>query len=363
MIREGGSASRVSTRARPGTQEGGQYRLIPDDGQYLMTFWCLLNSPERNLRWSPLQTGQASADDTHNQECSHDVVGLYAHKGTMWNTDDRVPQKDIKSPYGGGVSTLPGAAGGSPPGMFPVVSALPIDDPQLDAWQVAVVWVDETLQGILQNKSLLVIHRTGVGRWIRITHRLALCILLYKGALLVLDHADSVGQHAVIPKKLLGPAGPKVKEPLALLVLNHADQRAAIQNTTSLWERLPAQPELPCGDGLVEPTVRQVSGSALDSQLMEGITYSEVSLDSRPMEGSSGLKPVEQSILQSPRIMRPHDGSRLVEMIPDEELTVCQVLGMALDSQLMEGISQPELRALEAPSDSRPMEECRVKNQ
>ena len=120
-------------------------------------------------------------------------------------------------------------------------------------------------------------------------------------------------------------------DPLALLVLNHADpagQRAAIQSTTSLWEHLPAQPEPPCGDGLVErisdeePTVRQVSGSALDSQLMEGITYSEVSLDSRPMEGSSGLKPVEQSILLSPRIMRPRDGSGLVEKILDEEPTV-----------------------------------------
>ena len=184
-------------------------------------------------------------------------------------------------------------------------------------------------------------------------------------ALLVLDHADPAGEHAVIQKKLLGPAGPKVKEPLALLVLNHADpagQHAATQSTTSLWERLPAQPEPPCGDGLVErisdeePTVRQVSGSALDSQLMEGITYSEVSLDSRPMEESSGLKPVEQSILRSPRIMRPRDGSDLVEKILDEEPTVCQVPGSALDSQLMEGISQPELLALGASSDCRPME-------
>ena len=120
---------------------------------------------------------------------------------------------------------------------------------------------------------------------------------------MVSDHADPTGEHAVIQKKLLGPAGQNVEEPHALLVLNHADpagQRAAIQSTTNLWERLPAQPEPPCGDGLVErisdeePTVRQVSGSALDSQLMEVITYSKVSLDNRPMEGSSGLKPVEQ---------------------------------------------------------------------
>ena len=50
-----------------------------------------------------------------------------------------------------------------------------------------------------------------------------------------------------------------------------------------------------------EPTERQVPGTALDSQLMEGITYLEhpalgVSLDSGPMEGSSCLEPVAQSI-------------------------------------------------------------------
>ena len=63
------------------------------------------------------------------------------------------------------------------------------------------------------------------------------------------------------------------------------------------------QPEPPDGDRLVEvnsdkePTVCQVPGSALDSQLMEGITYTELSLDSGPMEGSSCQESVEQSIL------------------------------------------------------------------
>ena len=65
----------------------------------------------------------------------------------MWNTDDRVPEKDVKSPHGGGVSTLPGAVGGPPPAMFPVAPALPVDEPQLDSWQVAVVRVDETPAG------------------------------------------------------------------------------------------------------------------------------------------------------------------------------------------------------------------------
>ena len=52
---------------------------------------------------STVQTGQALAEDTH--------------KGTMWNTDDCVP------------------AGGHPPAMFPVASALPIEESQLDSWQ------------------------------------------------------------------------------------------------------------------------------------------------------------------------------------------------------------------------------------
>ena len=42
-------------------------------------------------------------------------------------------------------------------------------------------------------------------------------------ALLVLEHADPVGWYAVVQKRFLGPVGPKFKEPLALLVLIHAD--------------------------------------------------------------------------------------------------------------------------------------------
>ena len=138
--------------------------------------------------------------------------------------------------------------------MFAVAPALLTEGPQLGLWQVAVVRVNETPAGDSSEQEPL--------------------------ALLVLDHADPAGQHA------------------------------AIQNTTSLLEHLPAQPEPSLGGGLVErisdgePTVRQVSGTALDSQLMEGTTYLEhpalgVSLDSRPVEGSSYLEPVEQSILQS----------------------------------------------------------------
>ena len=384
MIREGGSASRVSIHARPRDPGGGTVSTDPRRRIVLHDVSVSVEQPREeptlvSPTGSTVQTGQASAQDTLNQVCSHDVVGLYAQKGTMWNTDDRVPQKDIKSPYGGRGVDPPRCCRRAPSGdvssSFCPASALPID-----SWQVAVVWVDETPAGDsseqespcdsqnrrrpmdTENSLNSLVHTVVQGGPVGPQGKEPL-------ALLVLDHADPVGRYAVIQNKLLGPAGPKVEEPLALLVLIHADpagQRAAIQRTTSLWERLPAHPEPPFGDGLVErisdeePTVRQVSGSALDSQLMEGITYSEVSLDSRPMEGSSGLKSVEHSILRSPQIIRPHDGSGLVENIPDEEPTVCQVPGSALDSQLMEGISQPELRALGAPRTVDLWRECRV---
>ena len=201
---------------------------------------------------STAQNGQALAEDTHIQECSHDVVGLYAHKGTMCITDDRVPQKNIKSPCGRGVLTLPSAAGGHPPAMFPVASALPIDEPQLDSWQVIVVRVDETpardsseqeppcdsqnrRRPMDMNNSLnILVHTVVQGGPVGPQEKEPL-------ALLVLDHADPVGWYAVVQKKLLGPAGPKVKEPLALLVLIHADpagQRAAVHRAVSLRECL-----------------------------------------------------------------------------------------------------------------------------
>ena len=62
---------------------------------------------------STVQAGQALAENTPLQGCSHDVVGLCAHKGTMCNTDDRVPRKLIKSQYEGGVLNPP------PPPVLP----------------------------------------------------------------------------------------------------------------------------------------------------------------------------------------------------------------------------------------------------
>ena len=270
MIREGGSASRVCINARPRDPGGGTGSTDPRRQIVLHDVIVSVEQPREeptlvSQTSSTVQTGQALAENTDFQECSHDVVGSYAHKGTMCNTEDRVPRKVIKSPYGGGALTLPGAAGGHPPAMFPVASSLPIDEPHLDSWQVIVVWVDETPAGdsseqespcdsqnrrrpMDMNNSLnILVHTVVQGGHVGPQGNEPL-------ELLVLDHADPVGRYAVV-QKLLGPAGPKVKEPLALLVLIHADpagQCAAIHRTTSLWERLPTQPEPPDGDRLME---------------------------------------------------------------------------------------------------------------
>ena len=45
---------------------------------------------------------KALAEDTRRRECPHDVVGLHAHKGTMWMSNDGVPLKNVESPYGKG---------------------------------------------------------------------------------------------------------------------------------------------------------------------------------------------------------------------------------------------------------------------
>ena len=163
-------------------------------------------------------------------------------------------------------------------------------------------------------------------------------------ALLVLDHADPVGWYAVVQKKLLGPAGPKVIEPLALLALIHTDpvgQRAAVHRAVSLRECLPAQPEPPDGDGLVEvnsdkePMVCQVPDSALDSQLMEGITCTEVFLDSRPMEGLSCQEQVEQSIILASWIVSHRDC--VMETKLEWESVITPAYSYNLDSRPMEG--------------------------
>ena len=201
----------------------------------------------------------------------------------MWMSNYCVPLKNVESPYGGGVSPVLGAAGGPHPAMFPVTPALLAEGPQLGPWQVAVVRVDETPAGDSSGQDSPCVTQN--------RHR----------PMDIYELPDSLA-HTIVEG---GPVGPEVKEPLALLVLDHTDpagQHAVTQNTTSLLEHLFAQPEPSLGGGLVgrisdgEPTACQVPDITLDSRFKEGITYLEhpalgVSLDSGPMEGTLCLEP------------------------------------------------------------------------
>ena len=81
--------------------------------------------------------------------------------GTIGISEDGVPIRNIESPYGGGVRSLPGAAGNCLPVMFPTAPVPSANGPQLGSWRVAVVRVEETLQGMLPDRSFPVLKRIG----------------------------------------------------------------------------------------------------------------------------------------------------------------------------------------------------------
>ena len=110
LIREGGSASRVSNHARPRDPGGGTVstvsprRTIIDDVSLAVEQSRLVSSG-----CSTVQTEKALAEDTHGWECPHDVVGLHAHKGTMWMSNERaidlssigtVPLRNVPDVFG-----------------------------------------------------------------------------------------------------------------------------------------------------------------------------------------------------------------------------------------------------------------------
>ena len=114
--------------------------------------------------------------------------------------------------------------------------------------------------------------------------------------LLVLEHANPVGWYAVVWKRLLGPADPKVKEPLALWVLIHADHAGPkVKEPLVLWVLIHADHAgqwiaIHRATGFWEPELDPTINRNLDSRPMVGTTYLErpapaVYLDSRPTEG------------------------------------------------------------------------------
>ena len=114
-----------------------------------------------------------------------------------------------------------------------------------------------------------------------------------------------------------------------------------------------------------EPAASPVPDTTLDGRLMEGTTYLDhsalgVSLDSGLMAGMSSPEPLEQSVLNTLLIARPgrgiteeiSDWETVAHPVPDTTLdgrlmegtTYLEhsVLGVSLDSVLMEGMSNPE---------------------
>ena len=87
------------------------------------------------------------AEDTPGRECPHDDFGIQPRTGTIVISEDGVPARNIESPSGGGVRSLPGAAENCLPVMFPTAPVPSANGPQLGSWRVAVVRVEETPAG------------------------------------------------------------------------------------------------------------------------------------------------------------------------------------------------------------------------
>ena len=120
--------------------------MITDD-----VFQTVEQSVGRSLLIPPGASAECTeriiAEDTPARECPHDDFGLRPRTGTIGISEDGVPIRNIESPYGGGVRSLPGATGNCLPVMFPTAPVPSANGPQLGSWRVAVVRVEETPAG------------------------------------------------------------------------------------------------------------------------------------------------------------------------------------------------------------------------
>ena len=206
----------------------------------------------------------------------------------MWMSKDRVLSMNIESPYGGGVSSLPGATGSLLPVKFPAAPVLLAGGPQLGSWQVAVVRVDETPAGDASGREYPRAEQNrqrpidtseshdGPGHTVVAGGPVGPCETPFPSyeesqdplERVVLIHADPAGQPAAVgtlsPSDCYpagrpglcaagGPVGPddylQVLESLELL--DHADP-AVIRDTVKSLEHPLTLPDMTLDDGLVE---------------------------------------------------------------------------------------------------------------
>ena len=104
-----------------------------------------------------------------------------------------------------------------------------------------------------------------------------------------------------------------------------------------------------------EPVAHPVPDTTLDGRIMEGTTYLDhsvlgVSLDSGLMEGMSSLEPLEQSVLNTLSVARPEEG--ITEELSDWEPVALPVPDIDLDGRPMEGTTYLEHSALGVSLDS-----------
>ena len=128
LIREGGPASRVRDHVRPRDPGGGAVSTVsPQRMRTDDVFQTVEQSGGGSMVVSPGASAECTewiiAEDIPGWVCPHDDIGLRPRMGTIGMSEDGVPARNIESPYGGGVQSLPGAAGN----CFPVMcSTVPV---------------------------------------------------------------------------------------------------------------------------------------------------------------------------------------------------------------------------------------------
>ena len=134
LIREGGTRlSGQGSCSAPGPRRGSSVDCFPttDDNWWRFSDCrtvrrgTSVDPPGVSTEWTEIM-----AEDTSKRECPHDDIGIRWRAGTIEMSEDWVPTKNIESPYGGGVRSLPGATRSLLPVKFSAAPVLLADGPQ-----------------------------------------------------------------------------------------------------------------------------------------------------------------------------------------------------------------------------------------